>query len=399
MESTVQTGIHEKSTNESRCFLSLLVFFCGCGLPVSASAASQSPTNTELQKQLQERDAIIDDLLHRVRLLENKANQPASATGKVTSVPTQSQSVAAQERPSASKKTKSGSASGGAGSFEVDEKTAIRALERTLTTQGALLLPAWGLEIQPSFSYSRANQKEAFLRVVGEDPLVGNLEQRSDSYTFGIQGRLGLPFDSQFELYLPLRMRDQSLFEPVGFIDKSETQTTAWSLGDLSIGFAKTLLREKNWWPDLIGRVTWDSHTGRKTKNGISLGDGYHELEGSLTAIKRLDPLALFTVINYQRAFENDNYKPGDQYGISLGVSMATSPETSINAIFQQSFVLENIQNGKKTVGSDQSISLLSLGVSWTVGRGSLLSISPTIGLSEDAPDYAATVSWSYRVQ
>ncbi len=372
--------------------------------PIFAQDEIKKPTIQELQREIKQRDTVIDDLVRRVKQLEYRVGSPTTVSKDKPQKSDLQKSKTETSQQSQVKDSKKQAKSAAPGAFDVDEKSAERALERTLTAEGALLLSAWSVEVEPSFSYSRSDSKNSKLveetNNKGEQFFgVRNDVDRLNDFNFALEARIGLPFDSQIEFNLPYRILERIAIEPVGPDDLNKRENTAWVLGDFSIGIAKTLLREKDWWPDLVGRITWDSDTGQTEKRGISLVDGFHEFRGSLTAIKRLDPLAFFGTGFYERPLEKNDFKPGDQYGFSLGVSLATSPETALSAALQQSFYREDRINGRDLPGSDSVVSSLSFGASWIVGRGSLLSVSPSIGLTDDAPDYTARVSWSYRLR
>ena len=65
------------------------------------------------------------------------------------------------------------------------------------------------------------------------------------------------------------------------------------------------MLHEHNWWPDLIGRVTWDTDSGETSDDGF-FGRGFNELQGSLTMTKRQDPLVFIGSASYGTTFEKD---------------------------------------------------------------------------------------------
>ena len=175
------------------------------------------------------------------------------------------------------------------------------------------------------------------------------------------------------------------------------TDDTGHGIGDVSVGVAKTFLRESGWRPDLIGRVTWDTDTANQNDGGVALGGGFHEIRGSLTALKRQDPLAFVASASYETAFESDNVDPGDTFSISLASILAASPETSLRIVFDQSFVDEVEVGGVHVDGSNQTIGALTLGAATILGPGVLLDVAGSIGLTEDAADYAIVVSVPVR--
>lgn len=380
------------------------------GLPAFAQSESEAIQIQQLRNKLEERDAVINDLRQRVDQLERKSGKapaqtttakkkppPIAAVPPTYPVPT-AKPTQPPPPPSPSSqagtKTAPGAKPAAPGSFEVSEEAAERALERTLTQTGALLLPSGRAQVEPFFVYTRNETNNiASLVPIGNNLLtLQNRRVHRNEYTTGVAARLGLPFDSQFELSVPYRIAHQSIetTEPGTTKDRSSTGST---IGDLSIGVAQTLIRESGWWPDLIARVTWDSNTGEKFDNHVPLGYGYNELAGSLTAVKRQDPLAFVGGFLYQKAFEDNNRKPGDQYILSIGTVLAASPETSLNLTLQQSFVRRAEANGNTIPNSDYIQSIFYIGATSILGRSVSLSLSGGIGLTDDSPDYIINVS------
>lgn len=284
------------------------------------------------------------------------------------------------------------------GAVDVDELAAERALERTLTAEGALLLPAKRFEVQPFFGYTRRESDAPTLVAVESGVLARTLDVKRDEFDFGIRGRYGLPYDMQLEFDLPYRAVDQTTVRPVGLTGFDKSSDSASSVGDISVGIAKTLMRERGWLPDLVGRLTWDTDTGDSFDNGISLGGiGFNEVRASLSALKRQDPLAFTATLSYETAFEKDGLEPGDEFGISLGASLAASPETALSVALAQSFAQEFKVDGRNVSGSNQVSSVLLLGASSVLARNALLFLTVGIGLTDDAPDYAVNLSLPIR--
>ena len=282
--------------------------------PAQAQATSVTPTVEELQRKLDERDAIIADLLRRVGALERAA---AATPAEVTPPPKQGKEVAAPTVPAPRAKI---------GAIEVTKEEEVeRALERALVQVGALLLPVGTAQIEPNFSYIRQQvDTPVFFTQEGEQFLAAD-EVRRDTLEASLTLRAGLPFDSQLELDVPYRYSNESTVTRVLFAARLEEERDASGFGDVSVGLAKTLLRERGWWPDLIGRVQWDTNTG-KTEDGISLGTGFHEIRGSLTAVKRQDPLVFVGGVSYETPFERGGVDPGAKIGFSIGTVLAASP-------------------------------------------------------------------------
>lgn len=283
----------------------------------------------------------------------------------------------------------------GPGQVEVDERAAERALERTLITTGALLLEVGQAEIQPGFAYVRSERDSPVLVTVDTDELIAAESVRRDTLEAEVLLRIGIPWDAQLELGVPYRSVDEQRVIEVGTSPVTETDDRGSGAGDIRIGIAKTLLLERSWRPDLIGRLTWDTDTGESdsTLNGF----GFHELEASLTVAKRQDPLVFIGGVSYTRTFEDNDIEPGDEIGISIGTILAASPETSLRLVLDQAFVDDTKIDGETVGGSDQVIGNLIIGASSIIGRGKFLDVATQIGLTEDAPDYAISVSLAIR--
>jgi hypothetical protein len=301
-------------------------------------------------------------------------------------------------QPSNSAQEKRPSPSAAPGEFPIDEEAAERALERTLIQRGALLLPVGQMEIEPGFAYTRTE-----LDVAGEvfavgSQVIGSTEKlRRDIVDVDVQVRLGMAFDSQLELRLPYRYVSQSRVTQVGSSFLSEEDEDASAFGDFRVGLAKTLLRERRWWPDLVARVAWDSDTGDVRDGDVLLGGGFNEIIGTLSAVKRQDPLAFIGAVSFQHTYENEDIEPGQQIRFLIGVALAASPETSLRAIIDQTFVDEIKIADRVVSGSDQTVGVLSLGASLLIGRSTLLDVSTDIGLTNEAPDYSVRISIGQR--
>ena len=278
---------------------------------------------------------------------------------------------------------------------EVDEEAAERALERTLTAEGALLLPSGRSEIEPSFTYTRRENDNAALFLVDGNIVLGTRDIERDEFTGSLDYRIGLPLDAQLELGIPYNVVTQSIVDDSGGLN--ETRTTGQGIGDPSIGIAKTLMRESGWRPDLIARVTYDSDLGERVDNDVALSAGFHEIRGSLTALKRQDPLAFVGTLSYEKSFESDDVEPGDEFGLSLSTLLAASPETSLRLGLQQAYTDDFEVDGRKVEGSDQLQASAIFGVSTILGRGAFLDVSAGIGLTDDAPDYFVGASLPIR--
>jgi hypothetical protein len=250
--------------------------FAMVGLVVAGPQTEQAgsdpqPTIEELMRRLDERDALIVDLQRRVGELERQVattadrappvNQQPVAAKPVPSVPPVASS--AEQEPSTQAEEALAAASGATpavpGQFEVDKEAAERALERILVVTGALLLPFGKADIEPNFTYIRSQEEAPTFFFAQGRQFIASQDVRRNTFNGDLFLRFGLPFDSQLEVDIPYRYVEQEVVTEVGFDARAETESHGSGFGDIGFGLAKGLLHERNWWPDLIGRVTWDT--------------------------------------------------------------------------------------------------------------------------------------------
>jgi hypothetical protein len=364
-----------------------------------SGAASAQPldadagiTEEEFRQAIAKRDAIIINLERRLRVLERRiAGEDGSAHSSSTEP---ERSAIAQASPPAAQSIPQ---SDEPGRVVVDEVAAERALERSLVETGALLLSRGQFEISPGFSFQRAAVVNATTTSIGGDTFVADRSLKLSRYQANLSLRYGLPWQSQIEVYVPYRIvRRKETTQVLGAIVSSSGRSSG-AIGDLRIGIAKTLLRSDRGRTGLIGRLTWDSANGKRSRDGVPLGFGFNELEGGLTAVYRLDPLVFVGTAGYRYTFEDGGIRPGDEYLFSLGTNLAVSPEASLSLFLNQVRRNAFSVGGRKVDGSSQLASSLSFGTSVTVAPRTLFQLTASVGLTDDAPDYGLAVSLPIR--
>jgi len=355
----------------------------------TAAAQAQDMNVQALERKLQERDKVITELLERVESLERR-NGVRRETKDSANAP-------AQDAAPTIERDLAQSADHAPGVVVVEEGAAERALERSLTRDGALLLPSGVLEIEPGFTYSRQEDTAPSFVTLGGQVFAGETERNADNLTTNLALRMGLPWDSQLEIGFPYRWRKVESVTNVGFAPIGTSSQSGAGYGDVRVGLAKTLLREGPWRPDLIGRFTWDTGTGETYDNGVSLSGGYRELQGSLTAIKRQDPAVFVGGLSYEHAFEKDQIQPGSTVAANFGSYIALSPETSLSLFLYTALQNETSLFGSKIDGSGRAIGSFVMGGSTLLARGTLLNLSFGIGLTDDADDLSISLSLPIR--
>lgn len=366
----------------------------------SVMAADQTSTDAVMEmllEKIEKRDELISDLRRRVEELERKSKAPPeiSSRSPQESV-TKDQSAAPTEpppQPSQAEEVPPAKP----GQFVVDEEAAERALDRTLVQSGVLLLSPGMLEVEPSLSYTRNESASPNFFTENDSTFVVDDVTRRDIIDADVNFRLGLPYDSQLEFRLPYRFVDESQVRELAGAPSAEQSESSSGLGDIRIGWAKTLLREQGWRPDLVGRIAWDTDSGDSSDNDVSLGGDFNELIASFSAVKRQDPLAFIGSLSYREALEKNDVKPGSDLTLSLGAALAASPETSLRFIFDQLFADEVEIDGRPISGSDDVIGSLTIGASSIIGRRTLLDVSANVGLNDSASDYSLRLSVGRR--
>ena len=386
---------------------------------MAAHAQTSEPTIEQLQKEVRQRDAIIQSLVRRVEKLERQVGTGASATANPAAGPTRSaaRSQAGARPPAptvatvgpaeaapaaAGPKTASASAAGATqqaantnppatnppapGQFEVNPEAAERALERTLVATGNLLVPKGFAEVEPLFSYTRR-----------ENPTQVVFDLNRNELSWALDMRFGLPWESQFEIVLPYNLAQQQVTDIAVAPPQQVSNKWGNSFGDLTVGLAKTFVHESGWIPDLLGRVNYEIPTGPENSNQVPLTSRRSLLAFSLTAVKRQDPLVFVATGGYTKSYQAGQINLGDQVNFLTGVFLASSPETSLRAVLQNNFVQDVRLNDITFRGSDTVQSILTFGASSILGRGILVDLQAGIGLTTAAPKYTVILSGTYR--
>jgi hypothetical protein len=266
----------------------------------------------------------------------------------------------------------------------VDElpQDSTRALERALVRERGLLLSAGTKEVEANFVYTHEKDNASGFR--------------RDSYGPGIAIRVGLPLRSQFELAVPyvFERRQDNL-----------GATRDHGIGDAVASISHQFAIERGAMPALIGTLIYVSSTGRNTvfesNRPVALGSGFRAVQGSMTAVKRVDPLVFFGSYSYMHNYADTRggvrVDPGNNHGLRIGTALAASPSTSLRAAFTGTFYDEARVGGVALRGSDDPVGMLELGASVTMSDSTALDVSVGAGVTHNAPDFRISVALPIR--
>jgi hypothetical protein len=273
------------------------------------------------------------------------------------------------------------------------EDEGARALERTLVRSGGLVLPKGRYEVEPSVQYTYRGLNE--LQIVGVAQVAQqDLTRNEVEGSLGI--RAGLPWSMQADMRLPYVWLHQNL--AVAGVDQSERRS---GLGDVEIGLTKQFATERSQRPAVLGSLNWKTTTGNNDPGRLSPGSGFPSLQGTLTAVKREDPLVFIGSVSYIGIFERErggtDVDPGDAWSLKVATILAASPETSLRAAFEVTRFARTRIGGASVAGSDSTAASLEFGIATLSSARALVDIEIAIGVTPDAPDFRIRLALPIR--
>jgi hypothetical protein len=208
--------------------------------------------------------------------------------------------------------------------------------------------------------------------------------------------RAGLPWSMQAEVRLPYVWLHENRAE--GTISRSERRS---GLGDIEIGLARQFVAEERGRPAVLGSLNWKTTTGNNDFGRLSPGSGFPQLQGTVTAVKREDPLVFFGAASYTAILERErsgsDVDPGNALTLKAGTILAASPETSLRVAFEVGRFARTRIGGSSVAGSDATVGILELGLATLASARALLDIEIAIGLTPDAPDFQVRLALPIR--
>jgi len=281
------------------------------------------------------------------------------------------------------------------------------AFERTLIERGGLLLSAYTFELEPGVSYVHSSTDRVVIEGFSILPVlvVGDIfseRVRRDSFLASMTLRMGLPWDFQAEAMLPYRFERQMVLTA----DNKEINEDVDGFGDLELALSRQLYRSTGEVPDILASIRWKTRTGTDpyrpgAQDTLSTGTGFDSFQGTLTAVKVVDPVVLFGSLSYTYNAKGVKpvgvIKPGDSYGAQLGMAIALNLYTSISFSYDQRFTEHTTIDGSDVPGTYLTTGTFSTGMTYSLSDAASIDVSIGVGLTQDAPDVQFNLSAPIR--
>jgi hypothetical protein len=335
-------------------------------LAVAVPAPAIAQSEDELRQQLGAQKALNEQLRKRVEELERRLSgaPPAPAL------------QALEQRPALVE-----------AETETETTETTTAIEEALVAKGLVLLPPGSFRLAPGFGWTHSGSSA--------------IHTRSDTYTGSLSVQAGLPLGMMLSAYAPYVHRNTSIGSNSG-------------IGDVSLGLSKKLNNESDRLPAFIASLNYFNDNGADSFKPVPIGSGFRAANVSLSALKRMEPVALYGGLAYTHAFARDvnadnllgestfhgRIDPGDAWSYRFGVSLAATPEITLDASLSGAFIrgtdVRSDAAGSFTLPKS-TIVMVNLGAGFILARNLSLLISASAGATDNSPDFIFSASLPYR--
>jgi hypothetical protein len=368
---------------------------------------SESPPTTTYEELQQEiirlkeadgvRDRVIKNLIRRIEQLERSSAADGASEEEPTAV------VDEVEQEELTPEVKERMRRESEENYQLIEK----AFEQRLEREGGMLNAPFKLTYEPGISYTHASYDSIVVDGFTIFPVlvIGDIVSekiRRDIVTNNHSFRLGLPWNTQFDLVVPLGYERNRTFRDDGTHVANETK----GLGDISLALSYQLVKRSRLWPDTVVGVSWKSKSGddpykRASGDVPSLGTGFNTWGVSMTSITTADPIVLFGGASATFTSGGDkrigHVSPGESYGVNLGMALSLNLDTSLSFNYSYTYTLETEINRQNISGSDLTTSTFTVGLSRAKSDFYAMDIDLTIGLTRDSPDFQFSASFPFE--
>ena len=313
--------------------------------------------------------------------------------------------------------------------------------------QGGVLLQRDQLVLEPTLGYSFATNTRLIFTGFSVLPIIilGTLEsEKATTQTFApsLGFRYGIKRGIQFDLRVPFLVQSitrlRVLSEQAG---QGEASGEDAGVGDVTFGISYQFLYERAWIPDMVFRLGASAPTGRSqfdifedieatgqfesidqfqqqlTSQGSALGSGRWTIDGTLTAVKALDPAVLFGTVGYSYspsanktllalqsqpgdggvtvrvAKVESNLGPVNSITASLGMAISLNNQLSMNWSFSNLYRFSQEANGVNIPDSQLQVANFNMGFNIAITPRVTANILGTIGITPDSPDFGASLT------
>jgi hypothetical protein len=313
-------------------------------------------------------------LLERIEELERRlANVPGSTPPEVSSPDTQE-------------------ASG-------EEDDATGSLERALVREGGFLLPPRKWEIEPRLIHDHRETVGLGIVSATTGPQVAETSRESDRSELSLSVRAGLPRSMQVEVRLPHVWTRENVTVPALSMTESTRRN---GHGGIEVLLTRQFSEDNGGFPAVLGSLVWKDAAADTELGELSPGVGFASGQATLTMVKRQDPLVFYGTLSYTayraRRINEIEFEPGRSVGLRFGGILAASPSTSLRGGIDLNRHDGLSFAGEKTSGSDELIGVIEFGLATLISAGTLLDMSLSVGVTENAPDLRLGISIPIRL-
>lgn len=340
----------------------IILIYLG-SISLAAAAGSDVDDMELLKRQLSAQQAINEQLRKRIDMLEQQLAGSEESGAVMLSLD------ADAEKPP----------------VDIKSEETTTAIDEALVSKGLVLIPAGAFRMTPGISWSHD----------------GTGSERRDTYVAGLTMEAGLPWGMAASVRIPYVYRDYDFGSNEG-------------LGDISLGLGKRLNNETAYLPSFVVRLGYNHDNGKDAFDRISVGSGFRSWSASLSAVKRFDPVVVYGGISYESAWDEratlrfedgtqyfkGKIDPGEVYGFNAGISLAATPEISVDAGLSFSFIGETRlkdDTGFSARTDRRQVGYITLGSDFLLARNLSLSINAGAGVTEDASDFIFSLALPYR--
>lgn len=328
-----------------------------------------------------------------------------------------------------------------------EEEREVARVPLAAVQQGGLLLARDQLIVEPSLNYTYLNSTRLVLTGFSVLPLIilGTLETEKNTTQIlspALSLRYGLYRGLQLDVRVPFvytqagKLRASN--DRAGQVEENQEDS---GIGDINFGLTYQFLYERGWYPDLMFRLgataptgksqfdvfqdianqgpvlTVDQFLSRLNSSGLPLGAGRWNIQGTVNAVKALDPGILFASVGYgytpasrETLIEivgqtaeggvllNPRVVTADlgsvqSYSGSLGLAISLNNQLSVNFSFSDTVVLSTTANGQKIPASNLNIGQFNMGMTLAVTPRATLNFIGSIGITPDSPQMSFLMS------